>query len=95
MASLRREAPGKAAALYAARLKDEMSAEEVAFEGGRNMIIEREVVGGAGLKGLERGVEAKGRWEVGVRGLERLKGVTEVLAKGERAREVVGVVEGM
>ena len=93
MASLRREAPAKAAALYAKQLKAEIGAEEGAYQGRRKIVEEQgeKVV----LGGLERGEEVKVRWDGGVKGLEGLKGVTEVLAKGERAKEVAGVVEGM
>lgn len=98
VAELRREAPQKAAAAYVAQLRKEMEAEEE-----RRMQILEAVVkkgteeGNQGLKGVgvERGGEIEERWKDAKGGLEALRGVTEVLARLERAGKAVEVVERM
>jgi len=90
---LRREAPGKAAALYTERLRKEMEQEERMMEESRRRVIEAgggEMLEITGPRGLGVGESLEGA----VRGLEKLGGVTEAVARLERVRGVVEGVEG-
>ena len=98
MAELRREAPAAAARAYVERLKDEMGAEERNVEAMRERALR--VGREEGAKGLRDVKIARedvmlGSWERGLEGLSTLSGLTEAVARLERAKEVVGVVEGM
>ena len=96
MAALRRDAPAAAARAYMERLGRELDAEEEAL--GR---VRGEVAGERGVEvemervGLERAEEVRGTWEGAVEGLEGLGRVTETVARCERAKRAVQVVEGM
>ncbi|MCJ1256351.1 hypothetical protein MMC24_004172 [Lignoscripta atroalba] len=98
VAELRREAPAAAARAYVERLKDEMGAEERNVEAMRERALR--VGREEGAKGLRDVKIARedvmlGSWERGLEGLSTLSGLTEAVARLERAKEVVGVVEGM
>ena len=60
--------------------------------------VKRKVMGEAkgGLEGvgLEREEGAREGWERGMKDLGELKGITEVVARLERAKEVIVVLEG-
>lgn len=109
MAELRRDAPGAAARAYVERLGREMEMEkEKENEGGRRKKKKKKWndVGGEEeekdeeeeeelLEGgrVERGEEVERMWGVGMEDLPRLDGVTDVLAKLQRAAEAARVVE--
>ena len=94
VAELRREAPGQAARTYVDSLK-----EEIARDGGAWREMKEEAVRAVGEEEelgvkLERAEEVRERWERATKGLDALRGVTEEVAKGERAVRVVREVEG-
>ena len=95
VAQLRREAPGRAAAAWAEGLRGDVEARERAFVEARER-----VAAGEGVEAVELGdvkMERPGRvrrlWDGGRRELEGLKGVTEVVARLERAKRAVEEVE--
>ena len=96
MAELRREAPAAAARAYMERLQQEMEVEERELSALRERVAsEGEKEGGKGLVdlGVEREGEVRVTWKRGLEGLMRLKGMTEEVARLERAKEVAGIVE--
>ncbi|KAF2088666.1 hypothetical protein K490DRAFT_39348 [Saccharata proteae CBS 121410] len=96
VADLRRDAPRKAAARYEKALLDDAEAWEKRLAEKRG-----EVVAGAAesarvdVGGMERWDEVRKMWERGTDGLVGLKGgLTETVARLERAEKVVGYLEG-
>ncbi|MCJ1314444.1 hypothetical protein MMC25_008126 [Agyrium rufum] len=98
VAESRREAPQKAAGWYAERLKVEMVAEEGRVEAESSIFMSMLQESANELEGIEmpRSEIVKETWERSVRGLEGLGGgLTGGMAKIERARGGVSVLEGM
>ncbi|MCJ1402036.1 hypothetical protein MMC11_005255 [Xylographa trunciseda] len=91
VAELRREAPAKAAATFVERLGREMAEEEERVREARRWVVEK---AGRAVLGVEVDKRVGEGWEVGARGLDCLKGVTEGVARLERVKGVIGEVEG-
>lgn len=93
VAEMRRDAPGAAARAYVERLHREMEMErEVKDEEmGED---ETEAISGFGAA-LERKQDMEEAWERGLESLVGLKGITEVVARLDRAAQAVEVVESM
>lgn len=92
VAELRREAPSAAARGFVERLKTEMETEQAALE----YLRERTKIDGEAQVisvGLARRDEIEMAMGRGVAGLEALRGVTETVAKLERAARAVREVE--
>ncbi|KAL8829909.1 MAG: hypothetical protein Q9191_001729 [Dirinaria sp. TL-2023a] len=89
VAEMRRDAPGAAARAYVERLRKEMEMEREmkAEELGEESI--------PGLGALERKQDIEETWERGLESLAGLKGITEVVARLDRAAQAVEVVESM
>ena len=94
IAELRREAPAKAAGLYVERLRVEMEGEAGRVEESKKKLVEGASKVNMDI-GLVRAEDVDESFEKALRGLEGLRGVTEGVAKLERAREVVREIEGL
>lgn len=70
-----------------------MIEEDMGIQEVRRRAVE-DVKGGLEGVDLERGAGVRGGWERGVKELGELGGITEVVARLERAKDVVGVLEG-
>ena len=96
LAQLRREAPARAAAGWADGLRDDVEARERAFAESRARAAaagEGAAEAGLGDVRMERPERVRGLWDGGRRELVGLKGVTEVVARLERAKRAVEEVE--
>ena len=92
---MRREAPSAAAKAYMQRLEADMDAErgtDAELEGRIGDISEGERMDGIEI---ERQQEIERMWAKGNEGLKELENVTGVMARLERARKAVEVVQGI
>ena len=94
VAELRREAPPKAVGLYVVKLRAEMEEEQRRVENAKLKVAKLESLDGLNVK-FERAAEVAVSWERGVEELDGLRGITEGVARLERARGVVQELESM
>ena len=94
MAELRREAPTKAAGLYVEKLRAEIEEEQRRIMSAKRKVTEAEGLDRLNVK-LERAEDVAVSWERGVKGLDELRGITEGVARLERARGVLQELEGI
>ena len=92
VAELRREAPGTAAKAYVERLRKGMDEREKEVE-ERRREAEKMASGGLEGVGIERVDNVAENWAKGKDGLEKLRAITEVVARLERAQRAVEEVE--
>ena len=93
VAELRREAPAAAARGFLERLRDEINTDDADWEAARSRAVES-VNSGLEEWELPRAYTVQANWTQAINNLEELKGVTETVARLEKAKkaaiEVIG-----
>jgi len=92
-AELRREAPSAAAQSYVEKLRGEMASQDKQWDAARRSILE-DAEGGLERWELPRSPEVRATFEKTQKEMESLKGVTEAVARLERAKRAALEVEG-
>ena len=96
VAQLRREAPAVAAKAYTERLEREIGEDHAGLEDGMIKIgnAQREGLLGGNHGEIERAGDVRRAWQEALEGLVQFRDVTEQVAKLDRAKDVVAVVQG-